>query len=122
MTSQIENIVQYFKDKNFQIEYEEHTYGICYRIWNKYIMIYIETYDNKIWRIGIDPKYCFNKISQCSIIGWFPMPKREYKRFIKLLDRITNVKDTFFKYWYKEASTAWGGTIAIFGSYGIYGW
>ena len=115
MTLQIENIIQYFKDKNFQIECDKYKYRTYYRIWNKYIMIHIESYDNIIYRMGIDPKWCFNKLSRCSIIAWFPMKKREYKLFFRYLDRITNIKDPFFKEWYKEASMSWCGATAEFG-------
>ena len=83
MNNQLKEAIEYFKNKNFQIEYDEfkgHGYhNIYYRIWNKYIMIYIESYNGgHIYRMGIDPKWCFNKLSHCSIIAWFPMKKREF--------------------------------------------
>lgn len=64
--------------------------------------------------IGVDPKYCFNKISQCSILAHFPMSKREYKRFVKLFHRINdNFKAK--KYWIEIAQICWYGDCIEFG-------
>lgn len=71
-------------------------------------------YDGQI-RIGIDPSYCFNKTGDCSVLAYFPMKKREYKRFIKLFNKLLNMKHNNTNYWFRVARESWCGSYAVFG-------
>ena len=64
--------------------------------------------------IGIDPKYCFNKTSDCSILAHFPMSKREYKRFVKFFNKL-NTDNNIKKNWQKIANICWFGSYIDFG-------
>ena len=71
-------------------------------------------YDGQI-RIGIDPSYCFNKTGDCSVLAYFPMKKREYKRFIKLFNKLLNMKHNNANHWFRVAKESWCGSYALFG-------
>ena len=71
-------------------------------------------YDGQI-RIGIDPSYCFNNTGDCSVLAYFPMKKREYKRFIKLFNKLMNMKHNNANHWFRVARESWCGSYAVFG-------
>lgn len=79
------------------------------------IEIGIDFLDDKI-RVGIDPIKCFDKTSKCSIIAWFPMSKREYKRFVGLFNKVTDRKMALSVDWFKRALGCWSGQFAEFGA------
>ena len=61
-------------------------------------------------RGAIDPAYCFDKASKCSILMKMPITsQREEEHFYKVLNRIMDKKTEFSKRWFKEASTTWCG-------------
>lgn len=83
---------------------------------NNGIAIGMDFFRDKV-RVGIDPTKFFNKTRDCSIIVYFPIGKREYKSFIKLLCRLMDRKDSISKLWFKESGGMWCGGFAEFGWY-----
>ena len=69
--------------------------------------------DIKFCRIGIDPSYCFDKISKCSIVITFPITsKRKENAIYKCLNSIINRDNHISREWFKIASSCWYGTYA----------
>lgn len=122
------NFIFYLKNHNFfkNIQNEEITNIIkkdtpyklsLYNKKNKDIIIsinYIKEKDEDIVKIGIDPKYCFNSLGNCSILAQFPMNNRTYSTFIKHLDKILDEKTNVHKDWFKNANGLWNGKWAKF--------
>ena len=70
---------------------------------NKSITVGIEPYNNYYY-VGIDPKKCFNKTNQCSILFMLPITsKREEEQLYNTLEMLLENKSKEAKYWYKEA-------------------
>lgn len=66
--------------------------------------------------IGIDPTRYFDKTTRCSVLAWFPMSKREYKRFIDFFQNINDKKSTIYKAWTNVSKMCWYGSYATFGN------
>lgn len=81
---------------------------------NNGITIGIDIWENGTIQIGIDPTFCFDKTSKCSIIAMLPLSKRETNRFYKLLGQVIDKKSNISKKWFKEAPACWFGSFASF--------
>lgn len=111
-----EEFIEYLKEKKFKILIDIEDETFFYNIYGNNIIMQIYSNDNgKTYRMGIDPSYCFDKLSRCSILCYFPMSRREYKRMIKLIDHLSNPKDKVYRDWYKEAPRLFCGEYNEFG-------
>ena len=115
--NQLESYGFFLNMENLDIDYclEENIHSIPILTANNVSVGIDGIYAGKI-RVGIDPKYFFNKTGDCSIIAYFPMSKREYTRFLNLFNKIMcSCPKTFKKEWMKEALSSWCGSYATFG-------
>ena len=76
---------------------------------NHHITIGIEVWDGLGAYIGIDPSFCFNKTSQCSILVRLPFTSYRWEdEFYSLLEKIFN-NDKHILSWYEDADTLFCG-------------
>lgn len=67
------------------------------------------------FRIGVDPAFCFDKTSRCSIVVEFPIDsKRTETKFYGLMNNIMDTKSKTSREWFDTASASWCGE---FGEY-----
>ena len=76
------------------------------------VQLLVHSTENKL-EVGIDPSSCYDKARRCSIVAELPMSKRDYNRFIKKLESVTNGKER--QQWFKEAPSSWYGAYASYG-------
>lgn len=65
--------------------------------------------------IGVDPLFCFDKISKCSTIIELPLSKRSEKAMYTFLNALLNNK-AVYRRWQKDARTSWCGSLLHFES------
>lgn len=63
--------------------------------------------------IGLDPSFCYDKLSKCSIIVELPLSKRKEEAFYNLLNLLMNNKHAY-REWSKVAPTSWCGNYFHF--------
>lgn len=63
--------------------------------------------------IGLDPSFCYDKLSKCSIIVELPLSKRKEEAFYNFLNLLMNNKHAY-REWSKIAPTSWCGSYLHF--------
>lgn len=101
------------EDIDWCLEYPEDRYLPILK--NKTIAIGIDNVYTGQAIIGIDPRYCFDKIKHCSILACFPMSKREYRRFMNMFRKLMDYKHVSTKEWFRVADRNWSGEYGYFG-------
>lgn len=79
---------------------------------NGKISIGIDTREDKCV-IGLDPSFCYDKFSKCSIIVELPLSKRKEEAFYNLINLLM-VNKHAYREWSKNAPTSWCGNYLHF--------